>query len=490
MRKADLPEKILYQLIIARLDGDKIKIKKYRNYIIELVEKGIGGFIIFGGVKDEIKPFISKLQSFSEIPLFIASDIERGVGQQVKDMTDFPCQMAIASAIARKSRHNLSLLKDAIKAITMEAVYVGINMPLIPVLDVNQHPDNPIICTRAFSDDPKTVAWFGVHYVKTLENSGLISCPKHFPGHGDTAVDSHIALPVINKSRDDLIKIDLQPFIKSIEASSSSIMIGHLKVPSIDSKPASLSKKIITDLLRRELGFKGLVLTDALNMSAIKDYGKISVRCINAGVDILLHPSDVDLTVQELKDAMKFNEVNKKRIDNALERILKTKEGLKDIRKYEFNPEKNLSISKRLYDLSIALVRGDEDMLKLYKGNNFQMIFAGDSKIYSSCLLKRYFRNSELKDNGLAIVCIFTSVSAWKGDSGIDKNEIEKIQKIIKKAKKTIIVSFGSPYVLSHFKDADMLIAAYESSEHSQEAFIKCLKGEIQFNGKLPVRLN
>ncbi len=263
-------EKKLYQLIISRLDGDKVASKKYQEKIIELVKKGIDGFILFGGKKDEIRDFISKIQSISEIPLFIASDIERGVVQQIKDTTLFPCQMAIAAAINKDRPEDVSLLRSAIKAIADEAMDIGINMPLIPVLDVNQNPDNPIICTRAFSDNPEDVAWFGSEYIKILETSGLISCAKHFPGHGDTAIDSHISLPVITKSRTDLMTTDIMPFVGAIKAGVSSIMIGHLSVPAIDSMPASLSKMIITDLLRMELGFNGLILSDALNMDALK----------------------------------------------------------------------------------------------------------------------------------------------------------------------------------------------------------------------------
>ena len=490
MPKINALEKRLYQLVIARLDGDKIKRKTYQDYIIRLVEKGIGGFIVFGGIKSEIKPFMSNLQSISESPLFIASDIERGVGQQIKGTTNFPCQMAIASAINKNEHEDVSLLNNAIRTISKEAVDVGINMPLIPVLDVNKNPDNPIICTRAFSDDPKKVAWFGSRYIKILEESGLISCPKHFPGHGDTSVDSHISLPVISKSRDDLMKTDILPFIKSIESGASSIMIGHLKVPAFDLMPASLSKNIITDILKKELGFKGIVLTDALNMSALKDFGNIPAMCINAGVDILLHPSDVDAAVKELIMALKSKDVNENRINEAFERIMQTKERLKNINKHIINYEKHFLLSEKISDLSITLVKGNLDALKFYKNKGFQIVFAGDSKIYRSSILKNYFIcMPKTQGSELAIICIFTSIAAWKGSSGIDEKEKKRIENIIKKVKKSIVVSFGSPYVLRYFKNADMLIAACEPSEQAQKAFIKCLKGELEFKGKLPVRI-
>jgi len=176
-------EKRLYQLIISRLDGDKIYSQSYQEAIFDLVHKGIGGFIIFGGEKDEIKAFIEKIQSISAPPLIIASDIERGVGQQIKGCTVFPCQMAVSAAINKNRPEDIDILREAVKAIAHESIDAGINLPLIPVLDVNQNPDNPIICTRAFSDDPEDVLWFGMEYIKTLEGSGLISCAKHFSGH-------------------------------------------------------------------------------------------------------------------------------------------------------------------------------------------------------------------------------------------------------------------------------------------------------------------
>ncbi len=480
----------LYQLIISRLDGDKIHEASYRDKIFALVRKGIGGFIIFGGEKDEIKAFIAGLQSAAEIPLFIASDIERGAGQQFRNATYFPFQMATAAAIDKNRPEDILLLDIVIQAIAYEAIDIGINMPLIPVMDINQNPDNPIICTRAFSDNPKTTAWFGSHYIKFLEDLGLISCPKHFPGHGDTAVDSHISLPVINKSKDDLMKTDLMPFIRAIEAGAGSIMIGHLKVPALDSKPASLSKEIITGLLKKELGFDGLIITDALNMSALKDFGNVPAECIKAGVDILLHPVDADVTVKELLSAIGSKEISEAQIDSALERIMKAKGKISNIKKPDLNYKAHALISEQISDMSITLIKNSPDILPLSSDKDANLVFAGDSKIYKSSLLKNHF-NMELQTHKseLLIIAIFISVAAWKGSSGLSDEEKNRIDELILNSKKSLVISFGSPYVLRHFKKADILIAAYEPSEQAQAAVIKCLKGEIDFNGKLPVNI-
>ena len=180
-------EESIYQLIIGRLDGVQVSSASYRSRALELVRRGIGGFIVFGGERDETRDFIRKLQAASEILLFIASDIERGVGSQIEGATIFPPQMAVSAAVGKDSAVDAGLFTDMIKAVAEEAACIGINMPLIPVLDVNTNPENPIICTRAFSDNPEEVARLGTVYIKTIEGSGLLSCAKHFPGHGDTS---------------------------------------------------------------------------------------------------------------------------------------------------------------------------------------------------------------------------------------------------------------------------------------------------------------
>lgn len=487
--------KKLYQLIIHRLDGGKIGSRDYQEEIFEHVRKGIGGFILFGGKKDEVKHFIQTIQSRSEIPLFMASDIERGMGQQVEGTTLLPCQMAIAAALDKDSSEDHALLEKALEALSCEAHDVGINMPLIPVLDINQNPDNPIICTRAFSDSPQTVVWFGSEYIKVLERSGLMSCAKHFPGHGDTTADSHITLPVINKSYNDLFNIDIVPFKEAIKTGVSSIMVGHLSIPAVDAQPSSLSRRIIIDILRGELGFKGLVMTDALNMHALKDIETVSVQCMNAGIDILLHPVDVDLTVQELIAAVKNNELPEALIDDAVSRIVNFKKNMAfSERKVRY--EEHEKLSSRISEMSVTVIKNTEGLLPLSRSNGNQLIFSGDSRHFGTSPLNKYFKNVskvtdsiDLKDK-TAICAIFTSVAAWVGSSGIDEAEKNRIKELLKKAKHSIVISFGSPYVLRYFKEADVLIAAYEPAVNAQEAALKCLKGETGCKGRLPVKFD
>jgi beta-N-acetylhexosaminidase len=482
-------ERNFYQLIIGRLDGNRVDSKAYEQEILGLVEKGIGGFILFGGKKEKIVKFIKKIQSFSTIPLFIASDIERGVGQQIRGTTVFPCQMAIAAAINREESKDIKLLKDVIEVISKEAVISGINMPLIPVLDINQNPDNPIICTRAFSDNKKTISWFGSKYVKYLQRYSLISCVKHFPGHGDTSVDSHITLPIIRKSKKDLLKNDLFPFIHAIKNGVNAIMIGHLLVPALSSELTTVSKEIVTDLLKDELGFRGLVISDALNMGALKGIKNISVRSFKAGIDLILHPLNPEKTVKELTNGFKNKEIKIKEIDERLEKILKMKSKIKNTQLIRLDYDKNRDISKIITEKAITLLKGDQ---RYFSESNYErksIFFIGDRNLFNNSPIKHH-RGVREKISKNALILIFTAISAWKGNSGISNEELRRVKKIIKNSESSCVVSFGNPYILRYFKEADALIAAYDSSYDMQLAVVRALKGEIVFQGSSPVNIN
>jgi beta-N-acetylhexosaminidase len=485
-KRKHLLEKTLYQLIISRLEGIRIGEEPYRKRIFRLIRKGVGGFILFGGEKDKVKGFIRKMQAEAEMSLFIASDIERGVGQQIRGFTNYPCQMAVSAAIDKNSREDISILYNSIKFIADESVEAGINMPLIPVLDVNRDPDNPIICTRAFSDNTEIVSWFGSKYIRTLEESGLLSCAKHFPGHGDTSIDSHIRLPVIRKSYEDLMKTDLAPFKKAIKASVGSIMIGHLVIPAIDDKPASLSEKVISELLRKELGFRGLVLTDALNMHALKGIKNVSAQCLKAGADVLLHPSDADATVRELLSAVESKDISEEQIEASADRILVAKEKMQKMNAATIDFKKHEMLPTLITGKSITLVKNTKGVLPLTDAGKVSIIFAGDEQYFKS---SPFNKAGGFSDN-ISGFAIFTSVSAWKGSSGISESEKDRIKRLIKEARHSIVISFGSPYILRHFNDADILIAAYEPTEQAQKAVMERLEGKAEFKGRLPVKLD
>jgi beta-N-acetylhexosaminidase len=323
-----------------------------------------------------------------------------------------------------------------------------------------------------------------------------MSCAKHFPGHGDTAVDSHISLPVINKSLGALMDVDIRPFKEAICAGVSCIMLGHLNVTALDNMPSSLSGKVIRQLLREELGFNGLVLTDALNMQALKNIDKVPSKSIGAGADILLHPIDPHAVVKDLVAAVESGAIAEEAIDIAFNRVVKAKERFRETERYEVDYKEHERLSAWLAGGSITLYRNTGGILPVSDRDRALLVLSGDNKLHESSLLKNYFDNvssvTESIDakNRVLIIAIFTSVAAWKGSSGIHEEEKDRIHKLIERAERSVVVSFGSPYVLRHFGEADILIAAYEATEQAQHAVIECLEGKTEFRGRPPVKID
>jgi beta-glucosidase-like glycosyl hydrolase len=258
-----------YQFMVARLNGAE---SEEGPYYRGLVRKGIAGFIIFGGELETIRTYVTKLQAEAEVPLIISSDLERGLGQQLKGGTHFPPAMAMTAALrnsqegggkkgSRRWKPDMhgpgsDLIRKAFGAVAAEARYAGINTIFAPVLDINTNPENPIIAARAFGDDPETVSLLGAEMITVLQEHGIAACGKHFPGHGDTSVDSHIQLPVLKQDLKRLRRSELKPFQKAIEAGVRMIMLGHLSVPALDpaGTPVSLSRKAV-QFIRRDMGY-------------------------------------------------------------------------------------------------------------------------------------------------------------------------------------------------------------------------------------------
>jgi beta-glucosidase-like glycosyl hydrolase len=512
-------KKKIAQLIIARLDSKDIN-KKFKYYQ-SLVKNGVAGFIVFGGRLKEVSKAIKRLQNIAEIPLFIASDLEQGLGQQIKGGTLFPPAMAIAQAINPKSKHDIRLLRKTINIIAQETKAAGINVIFSPVLDVNTNHRNPIICTRAFSDNPREVAWFGKEFIKGFQRHGLLACAKHFPGHGDTSVDSHRELPVVKADLKRLYDVELYPFTQAIKAGVKMIMIGHLKVPVIDQKfPSSLSPKIIQGLLREKMRFKGLVITDAMNMKAIKfREEEACLRGIKAGADIILHPSNPEKVIDYL--ASKWEEVEQ-RIEESYQRVLKAKEGLNRVHGSQFTvhsigTKSNWDLAYELTRKSITpsptpLPRGegvrgrvnplvliiDDDnnksgtpfvnaLKKRYK--NLKTFYVDNNS--SPSVLKKISKlrtpmgrrpNSEL------IIAVFSKVSAFKGRSGLSSKLHGILEKAVRTSRYSVLVGFCCPYILREFHKERAeptyevgkvwaVIEAFSDSELTQKAVGKILCG-------------
>lgn len=465
-------------MIISRLEGDRLKDRIYRQRIEAEAKKGIGGFVVFGGEKNTVSKFIQHVKGVVGEEILFAADVERGLGSVIKDGAYFPSQMAVCAAI--KGGIERTILEDGLRILAEGIRQCGIDMALIPVLDVNREKKNPIIGTRAFSDDPVTVADLGCLYIEVLQREGILCCAKHFPGHGLTLVDSHKGLPIVEKS--DFFEMDLWPFRKAIEGGVSAVMVGHLLFPFLDKKPASLSKKIVGGLLRAEMGFEGVVMTDALTMGALSGERNVSVNALMAGIDILLLPSDPEASKKEIMRAIVEKMLSEEDIAEKVGRLksLWRKKGGEERRGKPLKGD----TTRQLTEASITLVKG---MFRPVSVTEYSLALFGIKAMCEASPLRRVFK--EWKQEKKTLIAIFTENSSISEHTDLDGEQIRRIKDMIRRSEHVILVSFGSPYVLSHFQEAHVLIAAYDTNELVQHALLRTLRGEIEFKGMLPVSL-
>src|SRR5580765_3505014 len=349
LRKMTLDEKV-GQVIFTTYHGSftPTDAPAYAEMMRDVEQLHVGGFINItqgsplGVVKSQAYPtavLANQLQAKSKLPLLIGADFERGTAMRLDEGTSFPTAMALAAAGNPRDAYTMG------RVTALEARAVGIQWVYAPDADVNNNPNNPIINTRSFGEDPARVAEFVKEFVRGVEENGALATAKHFPGHGDTASDSHIDLPVIQADRERLERLELVPFRAAIAAGASSIMTGHLSVPALEpdpNTPATLSARILTDLLRHELKFEGLVVTDAMDMGGITVRyapGEAAVRAFAAGVDALLMPPVPDAAFEGLRNAVRSGRISQARLDASVRRILqaKAKLGLDKARLVDIN---------------------------------------------------------------------------------------------------------------------------------------------------------
>lgn len=518
MEKSVLRREIA-QMVMPRINGTQLEDPGYRAGIAELIAEGIGGFILFGGDVKGTPRRLRELQALAQIPLLISSDVERGLGQQLAGGTRFPGQRAIASAVNRRSRKDRDLLNAMLDAVREESRSAGIHALFSPVMDVNNNPDNPIICTRAFGEDPDTVEWFGARYIGRLQKpaqSGflrVLACAKHYPGHGDTDEDSHSVLPVIRAARDRLNRLELPPFRAAVKEGVGMVMVAHLLVPALDpEKPVTFSKKTVTALLREGMEFDGLIVSDALDMGALAGQytqQEIAVRAVRAGIDILLHPQDARVTIDAVLTAVEDGRLTHERIRESAERILNAKKRLGLFERARtsaerMNHEEHRAIACELGRKALRIIAGDRKLLPLPKTSGVacfvmdddsaagtgQPLLDGLMRGFASCTGMILTPGSEfsgehaadaLDASGAAVIAVFSKVSASKGHSGISPvlgNAIRRIISLARsKNKRSVVISFDSPYLLEQFREADVLIAGYDRMDAIQEAAADLLAG-------------
>lgn len=465
----------------------------------------------------------NRLQSLAKYPLLVASDFERGAHFRVETSTDFPYAMTLGAAGDPQLAYEIGRLT------ALEARTMGVHMVLSPVADVNNNPDNPVINIRSFGEDPEAVARLVEAFVRGVEENGALSTTKHFPGHGDTATDSHLSLPVISGDRARLDTIELLPFQAAIKAGSSSIMPGHLYVPAVEEKenmPATFSKALLEDLLRGEMGFDGLIITDSMGMHAIsKTYwvGEAAVLAVEAGSDIVLMSPDPQVAFDSLLRAVQSGRISRERLDASVRRILKAKARVK-LNENRLVPLENTengiasnaagAIARKVANKGIVLLRDSGNLIPLngpQLGPGLLLIVSGEASTYPLSALEReisprvdklttvrtdllYFPPQEAKlpepeEYDWAIIAVSVRGSAYR-DAIVLPEEMKALaDQVLAAGKPTAVVVVGSPYVTSLFPEAKTVLLTLGTSRVSQSAAGSALFGETPISGHLPVTI-
>ena len=525
LKQMTLEEKV-GQLIACRYTGDFFN--EESPYLANLkdliVNRRIGGVIIFLGEAYETAHLNNALQKMAKIPLLIASDLERGTGNQITGATLFPTLMGVGAANSEELAYRMG------QATAIEGRALGIHMTYAPIIDVNINPDNPIINTRAIGEDPEQVSRLAAAFIKGCQANGMIATAKHFPGHGDTDQDSHSLLPTISADRERLDKVELYPYKKAIEAGVQAVMVSHLYVPALDptpNLPASLSPAILTDLLRKKLGFRGLIVTDAMEMGGVTNsYSstEAALRAILAGVDMVLLPLEPGKVVDFLADAARSGRLPAKRIEESVRRILEVKARLGlPLDKFvdvEALPKKigtktSLEQARMTFERAVTLVKNDGDMLPLrdsarkisvlslssdqadyFAGRSFAdavrkrspgaQVFYADANTEKESLDDMFFKAAGTD----TIICaVFSSLRAWKGSVGLDPRHVDLIKTLAATGKPVAVVNFGSPYLLRNFPEVAAYMCLYRNTAIAQDIAARAIFGELDVTGKLPVSI-
>jgi len=504
----------------------------YRNMIHDVEDLHVGGFINItqgsplGIVKSQVYPtavLTNQLQAKSKLPLLIGADFERGTGMRLDEGTSFPTAMALAAAGDPQDAYTMG------KITALESRAVGIQWIYAPDADVNNNPGNPIINTRSFGEDPARVAAFVSAFVRGVEENGGLATAKHFPGHGDTAADSHIDLPVIRADRERLEKLELVPFRAAIAAGASSVMTGHLSVPALEpdaNTPATLSQNILTGVLRDELHFEGLVVTDAMDMGGITTRfapGEAAVRAILAGADALLMPPVPDAAFEALQQAVKSGRISRERLDASVRRILlaKARLGLNKNRLVDldainehFGTVARQTEAQEISDRGITLLRDSNHLLPLdgtKPARALLLAFYADPEPYPGEDLERELRTrfdslttlradtrfvkaDTLKlpppdSYDVVILALFVRVSDRKGNVDIPAEQQSVAEQIYKTGKPVVTVGFGSPYLIERFPQAPTWLSAFGISDVAQISVARALFGQIPIRGHVPVTI-
>ncbi|HKV36234.1 MAG TPA: glycoside hydrolase family 3 N-terminal domain-containing protein [Pyrinomonadaceae bacterium] len=552
LRRMSLDEKV-GQLISVGINATFLNQESdaYRTLKHHIEDNKVGGIILFRGPVYESVILVNRMQQLAKYPLLISADLEAGAGMRFDDTVNFPWNMAVAAT----GTPDYARRQGEITA--REARALGIQQIFAPVVDINNNAANPVINVRSYGEDPADVARFAAAFTDGAQAAGAIATAKHFPGHGDTAVDSHRGLPEINVSRDRLNNVEFVPFQASINAGVASVMVGHIALPQIDStaiKPlprALKGKAIDTDeageiidekatmpatmspvmgnILRNDLKFPGLIVTDALSMSGLTIYftpEEAAVRALEAGADMLLKPADVDAAFRGVRDAVKSGRVSETRVEESARKIMAAKYdlGLVEQRLTQVDTidrvvgsKDVLKLAAEISEHAVTLVR-DEDKLIPLKLKPETKIFNlavtnGDDRAWIANPFVTKLNGSGVKvetvvldersspqdvqkaieratSADLVLASLYGRVRSGQVSSvGIPEPGARALSAVIAAKKPLVGISFGNPYLLQSFPGLRTYLVAYGDMPSLQNAVARALAGEIDITGKLPISL-
>ena len=534
MRALTLREKVA-QLIFIPFHGaaPNTRSREYRKFVKMVRDTRVGGMVLVnwsnGRVTQKAHPyalaaFLNRMQKLARVPLLVAGDFERGASMRVDGTTVFPQAMAFGAA------GDPALVRFEGQVTAREARAIGVQWLFFPVADVNNNPDNPIINIRSYGEDPKQVSAMVTAFVEGTRadpHYRVLTTAKHFPGHGDTSVDTHLNMAVINATREQLQNIELPPFRAAIQAGVDAIMTAHIAVPALAPAdvPATLSPAILTGLLRGEMGFKGIIVTDALEMGGIaQGYsgGEAAVQALAAGADALVMPPDPEAAIRAILAAVQSGRLTRARIDESVARLLAAKErmgldrrravGLEAISDQIDMPE-DQERAQEIADRAITLVKNDGSLVPLRAPAKTCFLTLAESHYSSEGLAFAQEVRRRVHDAtvisldaslpGAALdaavqktaacdtvaVAAFASVAAYRGDLALGGDFPRMLDALFASGKPVALIALGNPYLVRSFPKAAAFLLTFSTVPTSEIAAVKALFAESPITGRLPVTI-
>jgi beta-N-acetylhexosaminidase len=510
----------------------------------------VGGVIGFGG-EEPVPPVLlnstygsvvlgqplamasmhNRLQAIARVPLLTAADFEWGVGMRIAGATKFPRAMAFGAA------DDEALATEAGRITAMEGRALGVHINFAPVADVNNNPRNPVINIRSFGEDPTRVGAMSTAFLRGLQRGGMIATLKHFPGHGDTGVDSHLGLPVIPHERPRLDQVELAPFRAGIAAGAEAVMVAHVEMPTLDKAagPVTFSQPVVTGLLREQLGFQGLIVSDAMSMNAVTQLGTAgenAVKAFNAGIDLILDSRDTMDAFRAMKAAVESGQIPRARLETSVRRVLSAKArlGLHRTRTVSLEtlpevvgPRRHAAVAQQISDRAVTLIKDERSHVPLALAPSASVLYlsvldypaqwriAAPSRTLIPALRERWpdLQAVEISDvstpNELALVRtlanrydaivagIFVRASSGSGRLDLAPSVVRLLQELARVSARRnqpfVAVFFGSPYVPMSVPELPAMLATFDFSDYAELSAARAIAGEIAISGKLPIAL-